>query len=107
MTATTKVTALHYCLLSEPFATREAAMAFRADNQIADPVETYWFTTDGDQHSTEAAAERVQRELDRQPADLDGYNMAGVEHRLPGQAMADVGGAQSFRAYCREMGANS
>lgn len=94
--------------LSQAFDTRAEAWAAAKQDGYDLAVEGPWFqTSDGVMHDSEAAMNLHIADAARAPFDFDGYNMAGVEHRLPGQVLADADGAAKFREYCREMGANS
>ena len=94
--------------LSQAFDTRAEAWAAAKQDGDNLAVEGPWFqTSDGEMHESEAAMAMHIRDAEGAAFDFDGYNMAGMEHRLPGQAVADADGEAKFRAYCKEMGANS
>lgn len=111
MTTTNEITGTTFWTvqyLSQTFDTRAEAHAEAVRDGDNLMVEGPWFqTSDGEMHSSEADMNRHIRDSARAPFDFDGYNMAGMEHRLPGQALADADSARKFRDYCREMGLNS
>ena len=93
---------------NQMFDTFAAARKSEAEYGAPMGIQGPWFqTSDGEMHDSETAMNRHIAEATRAPFDFDGYNMAGMEHRLPGQALADADGASKFREYCREMGLNS